>query len=132
MHQALAKIAQLMSKQPPLILVECDSSNLESDIVMDDSPDPIMDDDPIPPLEDNLQSLSSGQKSQRHRLLDPEAMKLYTAWINLLPTLVKPLLAYTTMCTSKGQPAIDDLQSSCTMQCTAKMTSVQCLYFDCM
>ena len=140
MRKALGKIAQLMSEskpEPPL----SESTPGECTSETDDIPnfhstaldDQVMDNDPTfqPENEPQPSSHSSSQRSQRRQLPDTEATNLYAAWLDLLPSLVAPLLAYTTV--SKGQPisAIGDLRSSCEREwCVTKTTSIQCLYFD--
>lgn len=64
---------------------------------------------------------------------DEATISLYAKWQALLPTLVEPLLAYTSDSVGKvSQPVREDLVCACNHgpSCETKQTSILCLYFD--
>jgi hypothetical protein len=69
-------------------------------------------------------------KMKNRILPDDAAIRLYTSWKSLIPTLITPLLQYINV--SIGQPIQFAFQvtSGCVRDCHVKETPILCLYFD--
>ena len=80
------------------------------------------------------QSVPATKRSKtKHLIPDIRSLNLYCKWRALLPTLIEPLLAYTS--NSTGKPAVavgEEIMAVCKDEalCGMRETSVLCLYFD--
>ncbi|KAG1730156.1 uncharacterized protein EDB91DRAFT_1031383, partial [Suillus paluster] len=64
-------------------------------------------------------------------LPDKTSRKLYGTWIEIIPTLIEPLLMY--LARTVGQPLekLNSTISACaTNSCAQKHTTIVCLFFD--
>lgn len=85
-----------------------------------------------------LKQLTPAIKPRKSKSLTPNyhSINLYCKWRILLPTLIEPLLAYTSNSIGKAAIAVGvELAAVCKDEaslCETRETSVLCLYFDCM
>ena len=94
---------------------------------------------PTPPTEhvansDTQERRFEDEPHTRRLLPDEVAQRLYSNWLNLMPTLHAEYLAYLERTQGRlGRFRDDDHLDLCTSRlCTTKEASVQCLYFDCL
>lgn len=101
-------------------------------------PESVCEPPPTPPTDhvvssDIQENHFENQPHTRRLLPDEVAQRLYNNWLHLVPTLKAEYLGYLERTQGRRGRLRDDHQLDlCTSRlCTAKETSVQCLYFDC-
>jgi hypothetical protein len=86
--------------------------------------------DPPPNDQDVVDAANEARRTHRRIVPNEAGIRLYNKWIELLPHLVDPFLAYITLSTGSPIAPVNALHSECIKMCLKSSTQILCLYFD--